>query len=345
MTTEKRLIVVVGATGNQGGSVARRFLKDPRFTVRGLTRNTSSPAAQELAALGAEMVAIDLDDVETLKPAFKGANVIFSVTQYWEPFFRPDHRALAKEQGITCRKFAYDTELRHGKNIADAAATTVDSLDPNGFLASTTSSARRCSNGRFQDLYHYDAKADIFPYYVAESLPALHAKASYIQTGFFMTSHQILPNSYFNKQPDGSFEMRFCMPATKTTPQLDVNRDTGNFVYAVYQRPPGGEYMAAGSQISWGDYIALWSKVTGVKAVYKEVTYDEQVAAEDDYDKGVEIALMFDYSGNPGYDGGVDLLTFEDLRKDGIDCPMTSLEEFFRAQDWSAIINKPVDTR
>lgn len=197
--SNKKLVVVLGATGNQGGSVARRFLQDPRYAVRGLTRDASSAAARELAALGAEVVQADLDDVQSLKAAFAGANVIFSVTNYWEPFFRPDCRAKAQELGITCRRYAYDVEYRQGKNIADAAATVADSLDDNGFLVSTLSHAAKCSNGKFKDLYHYDAKADVFPDYVAANYPQLAAKMSCIHTGFFTTSHRILPESYFKK--------------------------------------------------------------------------------------------------------------------------------------------------
>lgn len=200
MTQEKKLVVVVvGATGNQGGSVARRFLQDSRYAVRGLTRNPSSAASQALVALGADMVAANLDDPQSLDAAFAGANIIFSVTQYWEPFFRPDCRATAQELGVTCRKYAYDVEYRQGKNIADAAAKVVDTLEDNGFLVSTLSHARKCSGGKFTDLYHFDSKADIFPDYVRENYPALAAKMSCVQTGFFMTSHAILPNSYFQK--------------------------------------------------------------------------------------------------------------------------------------------------
>jgi hypothetical protein len=196
---EKKLVVVVGATGNQGGSVARRFLQDPQYAVRGLTRDPSSAAAKELAALGADMVQADLDDVKSLEAAFAGANVIFSVTNYWEPFFRPDCRAKAKELGVTCRRYAYDVEYQQGKNIADAAATAVDSLDDNGLLASTLSHAGKCSKGKYKDLYHFDSKADVFPDYVAAAHPKLAAKMSCIQTGFFTTSHRILPSAYFKK--------------------------------------------------------------------------------------------------------------------------------------------------
>ena len=203
--TGPKLVVVIGATGNQGGSVARRFLREgaDRFRVRGLTRDPGSGPARELAALGAEVVRADLNDVGSLEEAFKGANVIFSVTNYWEPFF-PHKIEASREQARTLglgsvREYAGRLELAQGRNIADAAAATADSLDANGFIASTLSHAERCSGGRLKELYHFDAKAEVFPHYVQEKHPKLAAKMSCVQTGFFMTSHQILPNSYFVK--------------------------------------------------------------------------------------------------------------------------------------------------
>lgn len=196
--TESKLICVIGATGNQGGSVARRFRKEG-FRVRGLTRDTSSPAAQKLAADGIEIMRADLNDLESLKPALKDANVIFSVTNYWEPFFRRDCRQKASELGISPARFAYEVEYQQGKNIADASANTCDSLDANGFLVSTLSHAAECSQGKFTELYHFDSKAAIFPLYVKENFPDLAAKMSCIQTGFFYTSFNILPDLYFGK--------------------------------------------------------------------------------------------------------------------------------------------------
>jgi hypothetical protein len=194
-----RLIVVVGVTGNQGGSVARRFLQNRTYRVRGLTRNPNSPAAQALAAEGIEIVQADLDDVASLLAAFAGANLIFTVTNYWEPFFRPDSRQKAAELGVSCRRYAYDIEYQQGKNLADAASQVVSSLDTNGFLVSTLSHAGKCSKGAFSELYHFDAKADIFPYYVTDQYPELAAKMSCIQTGYFMTSYKLAPTSYFSK--------------------------------------------------------------------------------------------------------------------------------------------------
>ncbi|KAJ4172373.1 hypothetical protein NW754_002568 [Fusarium falciforme] len=236
-----KLIVVIGATANQGGSVARRFLD----------------AGFRLSATGAEVIAADLNDVTTLKEAFRGANVIFSVTNYWEPFFRPHCREQAEKEGISCRKFAYNVEYQHGKNIADAAATVVDSLDNNGFLVSTLSQAEKCSGGKFKDLYHFDGKADIFPAYVEANHPELAAKMSCIHTGYFFTSFNILPNSYFGKvsSPDGSFEMAFTTAPDKPAPHFDPVGDMGNFTYAVYQMPPGKAYMAEGTTCTWPEWI------------------------------------------------------------------------------------------
>ncbi|CZR68868.1 uncharacterized protein PAC_18768 [Phialocephala subalpina] len=84
-----KLIVILGATGNQGGSVANAFLKDASWQVRALSRNTSSPKAQALAARGAQVVQADLDEPETFSAAFEGANAIFAVSDFWGIYGNP----------------------------------------------------------------------------------------------------------------------------------------------------------------------------------------------------------------------------------------------------------------
>ncbi|RGP67080.1 hypothetical protein FSPOR_6136 [Fusarium sporotrichioides] len=338
MVNEK-LICVIGATGNQGGSVARRFLR-AGFKVRGLTRNPSSDSAKKLNEAGAEVVSVDLDDTETLKEAFKGANIIFSVTNYWEPFFRPDCRLQAAKEGISCRKFAYNVEVQQGKNIVDAAATVAENLDKNGFLVSTLSQADKCSGGKFKDLYHFDAKADVFPTYVEENYPELAAKMSCIHTGFFFTSFNILPDSYMNKLSDGSFEMSFTTTPNAVVPHFDPVGDMGNFAYAVYQMPPGKAYMAAGTFCTWPEWIETWGRINNVPVKYRQITPDEMTEATPDQDAGIETGLMFSYTSDPGYDGGMELLTAKDIKKAGIECPMTTWEEWAKKYDWSAILQK-----
>ncbi len=83
-----KIIAVLGATGAQGGGLARAILSDADgpFQLRALTRNPTSDAAQALAAAGAEVVQTDLDDADSLRRAFDGAHGVFAVTNFWEHF-------------------------------------------------------------------------------------------------------------------------------------------------------------------------------------------------------------------------------------------------------------------
>lgn len=110
--------------------------------------------------------------------------------------------------------------------------------------------------------------------------------------------------------------MSFPTPPNKPVPHLAVNADLGTFIYAVSQLPPGKSYMACGTNCSWQEYIHLWSEVTGKPAYYKQCGEEEFVAREEDEELGKELYVMFDYSGEPGYDGGDGSLWYrEDIEK------------------------------
>lgn len=94
-------ILVTGATGTQGGAVARELLSRG-YSVHGLTRNPNSERAQAIAALGVVMVKGDYDDPASLAAAMDGAYGVFAVTDFWE--------------------HGYDQEVEHGENLVDAAA-------------------------------------------------------------------------------------------------------------------------------------------------------------------------------------------------------------------------------
>lgn len=81
-------ITVFGATGAQGGSLARAVLADPqrRFRVRAVTRRPQSPGARRLAGAGAEIFRADLDDAASVRRAMAGADAAFCVTSFWEHF-------------------------------------------------------------------------------------------------------------------------------------------------------------------------------------------------------------------------------------------------------------------
>jgi uncharacterized protein YbjT (DUF2867 family) len=78
-----RIVLISGATGKQGGAVARH-LAGKGFAIRALTRNTDGPAAKALAASGAEVVRGDLNDSASLEAALTGAWGAFAVQNTWE---------------------------------------------------------------------------------------------------------------------------------------------------------------------------------------------------------------------------------------------------------------------
>ncbi len=95
----ERLILVTGATGNQGGAVAWSLL-NRGFRVRTLTRDPHKPEAQALAERGAEVVQGDMEDRSAMDQALEGAYGVFSVQNFWET--------------------GYDREVRQGRTVADA---------------------------------------------------------------------------------------------------------------------------------------------------------------------------------------------------------------------------------
>jgi uncharacterized protein YbjT (DUF2867 family) len=105
--SQQKIIAVVGATGAQGGGLVKAILADPSgdYAVRALTRDTTSPRAQELVKLGAEVVQADNYDEESLVKAFTGAYGAFLVTNFWA------HMSAEKE-------------LEEAGNLASAAKRT-----------------------------------------------------------------------------------------------------------------------------------------------------------------------------------------------------------------------------
>ncbi|MDB5537931.1 MAG: nmrA, partial [Devosia sp.] len=76
-------VAVVGATGRQGGAVARQLLGQGIRTIA-LTRNPGSAAAIALGQAGAEVRAADLDNVASIEVALDQADGLFAVTNFWE---------------------------------------------------------------------------------------------------------------------------------------------------------------------------------------------------------------------------------------------------------------------
>ena len=112
-----RPIAVAGATGKQGGAVAHRLLTRGH-KVRALTRNPDKPAAQALAAAGAEVVSADLEDRASLDRALVDAGALFSVQDFLEAGVEAERR-----QGLNLTEAAAASGVEH---IVYSGASTMD---------------------------------------------------------------------------------------------------------------------------------------------------------------------------------------------------------------------------
>lgn len=171
-------------TLKQGSSVAEAFLKDPNWKVRGTSRDPTKPSSQALASKGVEVVHGDVDDVASLKEAFKGANLIFGNTAFdIMSIVAPSDPKTTKD----LRKAAFELEVKQGKNVVDAAAAVSDSLEL--FVWSTLSGSSKWSKGKYTNVYHFDSKEAVVDY-IYEKHPEVAKKMSLLQMGFFLTNWQ-----------------------------------------------------------------------------------------------------------------------------------------------------------
>ncbi|HZE29922.1 MAG TPA: NmrA/HSCARG family protein [Actinoallomurus sp.] len=109
MTDRQGPVLVIGATGQQGGATARQLLERGR-TVHALVRDADSPAAKELQGAGAELVVGDLDDPASLRAVMEGVRGVFLV--------------LTMMVGPRISAESVVAEERRGKAVADLAGET-----------------------------------------------------------------------------------------------------------------------------------------------------------------------------------------------------------------------------
>ena len=152
--SSSKLIVILGATGNQGGSIADVFLNEAGWRVRAVTGNPSGGKAQALAARGAEVVQADLDNPSTLAPAFENATVIFAVSDFWGIYGDPANKYKPKP-GQPLNPWAAEQETQQLKGLIDTAAK-VPTLER--FILSSLSNATKWSKGKYTHVYHFDSK-------------------------------------------------------------------------------------------------------------------------------------------------------------------------------------------
>jgi hypothetical protein len=187
MSSEKSLLVVLGATGNQGGSVLSYFLSlsPSPYTLRGVTRDPTSPKSVAPASLGVEVVTSNFDGPSSLDVAFRDASAIFSVTDFWKSFADPAQREIASASGQSIGVFNREYEAQQNKNIIDAT-TKVSTLEK--FIFSSLPNTNKLSRGKYAHVYHFDGKA-MGEQYGRSTHPKLWEKTSVLYAGYYLENY------------------------------------------------------------------------------------------------------------------------------------------------------------
>ncbi|KAI9690055.1 MAG: hypothetical protein M1820_010054 [Bogoriella megaspora] len=328
-----KTIVIVGITGIQGSSVANTFIRLPEWKVRGISRDPTSPTAQALIAAGAEVVKGDLDDQTSLVPAFEGATAIFSNTDYFSHL----RDALASKDvsaGRTPNKYAFDREIEQSLNIAEVAASPEVLKTLEHFVFSSLSDATKWSHGKYTGVYHNDCKAETIRA-TQTQFPKLAARMSTLQVGHYIRNWQVSPAMAPQKQPDGSFVIQRTFSPGFKMPFVITHKDTGAFVKALVELPPGKDLHGFSEELTWPEFAKLWGDVLDVKATFKQVSNDVFFEGLPDPLRE-ELVETFAYVEEFGYTGGdPDVLTPNQL---GIEIPLTSMEEYIKSEDWSSVL-------
>lgn len=195
MSATNPILVVLGATGNQGGSVLSHFLSlsPSPYALRGVTRNPASAKSASLTALGVEMVKGDFDDRASLDAAFRGASAIFSVTDFWLSYESPSLREKASASGQSILLLSRENETQQNRNIIDAAAK-IDTLER--FIYSSLPNTAKLSGGKYTHTYHFDGKG-IAEEYGQSTYPELWRKTSVFYAGYYLENYFKTTGSVF----------------------------------------------------------------------------------------------------------------------------------------------------
>lgn len=241
-----KTLVVIGATGKQGGSVVQAVLKDlPSYKIRAITRDPSKEASKKLEALGCEVVKADTSDGKSLESAFTGADALYYITN------------VVPKPGV---------EFIEGKSIADAAVAAGIPV----IVFSSLPSTDKISGGKYK-VPHFDDKYEIEQY-----IRSLNVKSAFIWPGFFTQNFETV----MRPQPlgDGTFAVFSCISGDAKIPVVDVVHEMGNFVTEFLSNPEkydGKTFLAAERLYSFKEMAEELSKSTGKTVVYKQVPESE----------------------------------------------------------------------
>ncbi|WP_282695190.1 NmrA/HSCARG family protein [Streptomyces sp. CC208A] len=255
--TDKKLITVFGATGQQGGGFVRAALADPDpdFVIRAVTRRPDSEEARALERLGAEVVRADMDDESSLGPAFEHAYGAFLVTNFWE------HMSAERE-----------------KTQARALARAASHAGVQHAVWSTLEDTRECiplDDDRMptlQDHYkvpHFDGKAEADHYFTEEGVPTTFLRSTFYWENLFGA---FAPQ----RGEDGALQLTFPMGESRLS-GIAVD-DIGRTALAVLRG--GADFVAAtisiaGEHLKVADMAAALTDAVGEPVRYRPLTPDE----------------------------------------------------------------------
>ncbi len=256
LSNNKKLIAVIGATGQQGGAVVRALQASGQFKVRALTRNPGKH--RELAD---EVVEADLDRPETLKAAFEGVHGVFLVTNFGE------ESTNELEQATAAVRAARDAGVKH-------------------FIWSTLPDVEAISGGKF-DVPHFTGKARI-DRIVKEAGFANH---TFVVAPFYYQN--LVGVLAPQKQADGSVGWAFPLdPDVRCIHMGDIS-ELGHIVAGAFAHPDeagNGEYLPlVGDFMSFNEVVDTLNQ-QGHKFSFKQVP--KEVFA---FPGGAEVANMFSY--------------------------------------------------
>lgn len=272
--TDKKIIAVVGATGQQGGGLVRAILDDPDggFAVRALTRNPDSPAAQELADRGAEVVAANLDDETSLRAALAGAYGAYFVTAFWE------YNDVAREQS-------------QARNLANAAAAA----GVRHAIWSTLPDSRDhipLSDERVPTLHgaykvpHFDSKAEADDYFREAGVPT-----TFLSTTFYFDAFV----DFFRPARGEDGKLALNLPMGSAALPGIASEDIGRTAYGILQHPElvGETVSVSGENLTGEEYAARFTKELGEEVTYRPTSIEDVRAAP--VPGADDIANMFFY--------------------------------------------------
>jgi len=253
----KKLIAVTGATGAQGGGLARAILNDPssEFRVRAITRDVNSDKAKELARLGAEVVAGDVDDEASLVKAFEGAHGVFCVTFFWHHFWAAQEIAQAANMAAAAKK----ASVRHviWSSLEDTRRyLPID--DP-----------RMPTLQEKYNVPHFDGKGEADNLFRAQGLSLTILLTSFYWDNFIFFG--LGPK----KGEDGRLAITFPMGSAKL-PGISAE-DIGKCAYGIFRA--GGEYIGktvgvAGGHLTGTEMSEGFSRLFGQPVGYNAVDPD-----------------------------------------------------------------------